>query len=254
MGIETGIAWTDHTFNPWWGCTKVSAGCANCYAETSSNRWGLNIWGKESSRKFFGDKHWKGPLKWDRKAASSGIKSKVFCGSMCDIMEIREDLVAPRKRLFDLVEMTPNLIWLFLTKRPENYLSFLPSSWLDSPRDNVWMMTTVEDEKAKWKIDELSNVPAKVRGLSMEPLLEYVDLDNIDKIDWVIVGGESGNEARPFDPEWGERIIDRCKEKGVATFMKQMGSNVPGYSFVDRKGGDMSEWREDWKIREFPSY
>lgn len=124
MGKDTGITWTDSTFNPWWGCEKVSPGCTNCYAATFDKRVGGDHWGAKAGRRFFGDKHWREPEKWNRDAAKSGERHRVFCASMADVFEDRDDLVQPRIRLFHLISETPNLDWLLLTKRPENIRRF----------------------------------------------------------------------------------------------------------------------------------
>src|SRR5712671_6808752 len=120
MAKNSSIEWTDHTFNPWWGCSKVSPGCNNCYAETWAKRVGEKIWGKDEPRRFFTDKHWDEPLKWNDEALSSGTRRRVFCASMADVFEQRTDLNPWRARLWKLTEETPKLDWLLLTKRPEN--------------------------------------------------------------------------------------------------------------------------------------
>src|SRR5258707_547906 len=118
MSQQSAIEWTDHTYNPWWGCTKISAGCDHCYADTLSTRYGHDVWGPDAPRRFFGDKHWAEPIKWDRDAAAAGVRRRVFCGSMCDWAEGRHDQAEARTRLFALIEATPNLDWQLLTKRP----------------------------------------------------------------------------------------------------------------------------------------
>src|SRR5687767_5237522 len=120
MGGSTAIAWTDHTFNPWWGCERVSPGCQNCYAETFAKRTGNLVWGKNADRRRFADKHWNEPLKWNRLAATEGRQAFVFCASMADVFEYRSDHHDDRLRLWALIEATPNLTWQLLTKRPEN--------------------------------------------------------------------------------------------------------------------------------------
>lgn len=177
MGKETGIQWTDHTFNPWWGCTKVSPGCDHCYADTLSTRWGYDIWGPDAKRRFFDDKHWAEPLRWNAAAEQAGVRRRVFCGSMCDWAEGRPDQAAARLRLFDLIEQTPYLDWQLLTKRPGAIPHLVPRHWLDTPPANVWYGTSVENqEQADRRIPQLLAVPAVVRFLSCEPLLGPVDL------------------------------------------------------------------------------
>src|SRR3990172_1427349 len=125
------IEWTDHTFNPWWGCEKVSAGCKNCYAETLDNRYhkANPHWGPYSSRKYMSNNYWAQPLKWNDQARKSGVKKKVFCASMADVFEDNIIVTSQRYKLWDIIEKTPNLIWQLLTKRPENIMKFIPYSW-----------------------------------------------------------------------------------------------------------------------------
>ncbi|MEO0413899.1 MAG: DUF5131 family protein, partial [Verrucomicrobiota bacterium] len=113
------IEWTDHTFNPWWGCEKISAGCKNCYAEGVADRFAPGLWGRFGSRRISSEKVWSDPVKWNRRAESAGVSARVFCASMADVFEERPELESPRERLFRLIEDTPNLQWLLLTKRPE---------------------------------------------------------------------------------------------------------------------------------------
>lgn len=195
MGETTAIAWTDHTFNPWWGCERVSPGCTHCYAEAFAKRTGNAVWGKQAPRRFFGDAHWAEPLKWDR-LAQSGVpgpntgrdRHLVFCASMADVFENRRELIEPRSRLFDLIGRTPNLDWLLLTKRPQNIEAMLPAGWIvgDWPDSewagppNLWLGTTVEDQqRAEERVPWLISIPAPVRFLSCEPLLGPVDLTRI---------------------------------------------------------------------------
>src|SRR5262249_4149103 len=157
--------WTDNTFNPWWGCMKVSPACDHCYAERFANRktrTQKQLWGKDAHRLISDGAYWNEPLKWNRRAERNGIRGRVFCGSMWDIMERRPDLNEPRRRLFELIEETPYLDWLLLTKRPQEFSSTLPKSWLKVPRPNVWLMTTVESQEYAWRIVEIVKVPAVV--------------------------------------------------------------------------------------------
>jgi protein gp37 len=175
MSANTGIAWTDHTFNPWWGCQRVSPGCEHCYAETFDHRLGGKHWGPQAERRFFGDAHWNEPRKWNKAAREAGVRKRVFCASMADVFEARDDLNGERLRLWQLIEETPWLDWQLLTKRPENVAKILTARWLENPRPNVWIGTTVEDQKrADERVPELLKVPAAVRFLSVEPLLERV--------------------------------------------------------------------------------
>lgn len=250
MGETTGISWTDHSFNCWWGCQRVSPGCENCYAEAFDKRTGGAHWGP-GERRFFGEKHWAEPLKWNAAAEKAGVRRRVFCASMADVFEDRRDLDAERAKLWPLILATPALDWLLLTKRPENVPALAP--YVVWPR-NVWIGTTVEDQKrADERIPLLRAVPAAVRFLSAEPLLEPLDLyGRLDGIDWVIVGAESGPGARPFKVQWIQDIAGACRH--VALFIKQIGAAPADLDIKlrDRKGGDMSEWPEWLRVRQFP--
>lgn len=281
MGSETKIEWCHHTFNPWWGCVRVSPGCEHCYAEAFAKRTGNKVWGVRAERRFFGDKHWAEPLKWDAAATKAGERRRVFCASMADVFEDREDLRPHRARLFTLIEATPSLDWLLLTKRPENadrlWAGAHTDAWNGADslgltwRPNVWLGTTVEDWDRRKRMDHLRAIPARVRFLSAEPLIEDLGELDMDGIDWVIVGGESGPGSRPFDLAWARSIRDQCASAGVAFFCKQLGARpssprdrithrgnkatMPqGFNryLNDAKGGDWSEWPEDLRVRQWP--
>jgi protein gp37 len=183
----TGIEWCDATFNPWWGCEKVSPACAHCYADTLSKRYanGVQLWGDGHEFRFFGDKHWAEPLKWARLLpAKLGRRPRVFCASMADVFEERDELIEARQRLFQLIRKTPELDWLLLTKRPEfakrwieDYYAW-PASHLQPPHNvvmdplpNVWMGVSIENARYTWRADVLREIPAAVRFISAEPLL-----------------------------------------------------------------------------------
>jgi protein gp37 len=248
MGKDSGIEWTHHTFNPWWGCVKVSPACKHCYAETWSKRVGARVWGKKASRRFFGLKHWQQPLLWDREAKRAGERRRVFCASMADVFEDRNDLDNSRHQLWEIIARTSSLDWLLLTKRPENVASMVP--WTEEWPGNVWLGTTVEDQKwADKRIPVLLALPAAVRFLSCEPMLGPIDLsrwllnggdchkDGLDskpkrrvgspKLHWVIAGGESGHHARPMHPAWVRNLRDQCINSNVAFHFKQWGNWKP---------------------------
>lgn len=233
MGKHSSIEWTHHTFNPWWGCEKISPACAHCYAETWAKRCGSDVWGKASERRFFGDHHWNEPLRWQRSAAQAGTRERVFCASMADVFENRRDLDASRERLWQLIEATPNLDWLLLTKRPENLLEYAP--WTAKWPDNIWAGTTVENQEcADLRLPYLLAVPTKVRFLSCEPLLGSVNLkpwlskrSKFYPIDWVIAGGESGGNARPMNPDWVTDLRDQCTDADISFHFKQWGHWAP---------------------------
>lgn len=227
MGQYSAIEWTDHTFNPWWGCTKVSPGCKFCYAETLSGRYGHDVWGPRATRRTFGEQHWQEPLKWQRNAQDQSRRMRVFCASMADVFEDSQSLDVERQRLWTLIAETPALDWLLLTKRPEHMQRLTP--WGNEWPNNVWAMTSVENQDlAEERIPALLEVPAVVRGLSVEPLLGSVDLTPwLDQIHWVIVGGESGSQARPMQPTWAYHVRDQCRAAGVPFFFKQWGAWSP---------------------------
>lgn len=273
MGVDTKIAWTDHTFNPWWGCQRVSPGCEHCYAESFSKRVGLKVWGPTADRRFFGDKHWTEPHRWNLAAERAGVRRRVFCASMADVCEDRRDLDFWRLKLRALIEATPWLDWQLLSKRPENFVRLLwPGEW---PK-NAWAGCTVEDQKrADERLRHLRGVPASVRFVSHEPALELVDYgrhlmicrhwqtkDDIGQapwcppwpkhvwkpqalvgagwrrpFDWLIIGGESGHGARLFDLSWGRNVIAQCKAAGVPVFFKQTGSNAMDSEHMIDAGG-----------------
>lgn len=270
MTFNSKIEWTDHTFNPWIGCTKVSAGCKNCYAENMmAKRYKRVEWGPQGERVRTSDANWRKPISWNKQAEALGVRYRVFCSSLADVFEIKDDQPEMDDWRFDLLTLisrTPNLDWLLLTKRPENVLPIIEghlafmngvanaSEIFNDLLPNVWIGISVENqEQADKRIPELLQIPAKVRFLSMEPLLGPVSLrglvDGIYRpwldhfawkveIDWIIVGGESGPGKRPMNPDWARSIRDQCKMADVPFFMKQMDKVEP--------------IPEDLMIREFP--
>ncbi|QYY34817.1 phage Gp37/Gp68 family protein [Ruficoccus sp. ZRK36] len=230
MAKDSKIEWTHHTFNPWWGCIKVSPACNNCYAEAWAKRVGSKVWGPKAPRRFFSDAHWKEPLKWNREAEITGKRYRVFCASMADVFERKAELRADRERLWDIIAQTPQLDWLMLTKRPQNIKSMAP--WDDNSWPlNVWMGTTVENQH--WvdkRVPFLAQSGARIKFLSCEPLLGHIDLSDWMKhnqIDWVIAGGESGAKSRPMSPQWVRSLRDQCQEYKVAFHFKQWGHWAP---------------------------
>ena len=226
------IEWTHHTFNPWWGCTRVSPACRHCYAEAFAHRFGLELWGKGGERRFLSDNYWRQPLAWNRRACTEGKRARVFCASMADVFEDRRDLDHLRQRLWRLIDQTPSLDWLLLTKRPEVIGELVP--WRQEWPRNVWLGTTIENQKwAERRAPFLLQYPAAVRFVSCEPLLGPVDLTAWLvrgpelSIDWVIAGGESGHGARPTNPEWFESLRDQCSAHAVAFHFKQWGNWLP---------------------------
>lgn len=221
MADKTLIAWTDHTFNIAWGCTKISPGCKNCYADGLADRYGHDVWGPTKERRTFGDKHWADPLKWDREAKKEGRRHRVFCSSMCDVFEDHPTIEAERSKLWSLIEETPRLDWQLLTKRSDRVRDNLPSNW-DSIKGRIWQGVSVENEEYVGRMDDIRGLDCAVRFVSYEPAIGPIahaaDLRNID---WMIYGGESGNHYRPEDKQWARDIMALCRTTGTAFFHKQ---------------------------------
>ena len=251
MAETSGIAWTDSTFNPWIGCTKVGPGCDHCYAEAldKRHRWkGATHWGPGVERMRTAPSNWKKPLAWDAKAKASGKPWRVFCASLADVFdnEVPDEW---RRDLFELIWNTPNLTWLLLTKRIGNAAKMLPRTTLR----NAWIgATIVNQEEADRDIPKLLATNAAVRFVSYEPALGPVEWAKYPGIDWLIIGGESqqGGAPRPFRLSWAVDAITDARTIGAAPFVKQLGS---GRGLKDRAGADPSEWPLDLQIREFPS-
>lgn len=240
MSENSKIEWTDHTFNSWVGCTKVSPACDNCYAESWAKRTGHSeLWAGERRRT--AESNWKQPLKWNAKHeqffAEHGRRQRVFCASLADIFDnqVPEEW---RNDFWQLVRDTPNLDWLLLTKRPQNIAKMVPDDW-GNGYPNVWLGATVENQtEADRRIPVLLQVPAIIRFLSMEPLLGPVDISIYlytgwteppydDIVHWIITGGESGPNARPSHPDWFRSIRDQCQDAGAAFHFKQWGEWLP---------------------------
>ncbi len=383
---NTKIEWATNTFNPFEGCSKISPGCANCYAEERAARFGTVKWGPSGTRRVAAESYWKGPVKWNREAAWCGNpvckaaamgrtdgrcacgleveRPRVFCASLADVFE---DWTGPmidargnrlykfadqsrrnhtalqwidsehnrhpltmqdvRRRLFKLIDATPNLDWLLVTKRPENIPAFMPAYFpggyvaeagmmnQEGPRPNVWLIASVENQPtADERIQKLFKVPAVVHGLSIEPLLGPIDVSRWLQyftdyhgdcrwcpdgppiysledptpaawprtLGWAIIGGESGNKARPCNVKWMRDLIAQLQPAKVATFIKQLGADVrwngmqggygdgpsdiwpertnkqaaPGEWLIQlnhKKGGDIAEFPPDLAIRQFPT-
>lgn len=226
MGEKTAIDWTDHTFNPWWGCTKIDPACENCYAERDSKRYGFHIWGPNAGRRTFGDKHWKEPLKWNDAARAEGRPHRVFCASMADVFDV-DGPETERKRLFITIAATPWLDWQLLTKRPDqmrNYLNALP----DAPWSNIWAVVSTGNQASLDKFAPfLRDTNAVVRGISWEPALGPLDLSAYPWLNWVIGGDESGlgPKIRKTDEQWYRDVRDQCQQMGIAFFIKQFMRN-----------------------------
>lgn len=260
--MKTRIQWTwrqlpdgtwieGYTFNIVWGCLKVSEECKNCYAEGIAAHYGHNVWGPASntSRRIFGENHWHEPLVWNRKAQKAGHRASVFCSSMADAFEDHPTVAQERLKLWPLIEQTPWLNWLLLTKRPENMLAMSPWGSGQWP-DNVWAMTSVGvQHNAQKRLQALLAVKSVVRGVSVEPQLEHIDLTPwLPQLQWIICGGESGQHARPFHLDWARSLRDQCQAARTAFFFKQVGGRYhdSGGRLLDGRTWD--EMPPEWPV------
>ncbi|MEX2621558.1 MAG: phage Gp37/Gp68 family protein [Egibacteraceae bacterium] len=220
MGDRSTIEWTEATWNPVTGCTKVSAGCDNCYAETFAERW-RGIPGHPYEQGFdlrFWPERLDQPLRWKRPRV-------IFVNSMSDLFHQRVP-ASYVDRVLDTIRATPHHTYQVLTKRPGKMASVM-RQLQPEPLDNLWLGTSVEDDDHVSRVDHVRATPAAVRFLSLEPLLGPVPSLALTGIDWVIVGGESGPGHRPIDAGWVRDIRDRCNDAGVAFFFKQWGGVRP---------------------------
>jgi protein gp37 len=282
---QTSIEWTDVTWNPVRGCSRVSPGCINCYAERQAARFsgvgkpfdgfvhivnGHPAW---TGKVELVEKHLNDPLTWKK-------PRRVFVNFMSDLFH-EELSFADIDEVFTVMIAAPEHTYQILTKRPERMLKYFASGRHDNglgPErtdyhldQNIWLGVSVEDRARKNRIDFLRETPATVRFLSVEPLLEDIGELDLLGIHWVIVGGESGPGARPMDVGWVRSIVKQCRKANVACFVKQLGAKpaLDGKAYnpygtfkndlsgrpsglYDRKGGTMSEWPEDLQVREFP--
>ena len=233
MGKDSKIEWTDHTFNPWWGCVKISPACRNCYAETWAKRTGHQLWGAAAPRRYFGESHWNEPVIWNRVAEERGQRKKVFCSSMADVFESNPTLDQTREKLWDLIDRTTCLDWLLLTKRPENIQTLCRWGKSQVWPANVWLGATVESQEwAEQRLPHLLQHQSAIRFLSCEPLIGALDLSHwmgkgLRPIDWIIVGGESGPHSRPLDPAWAVGLRDFCQARRIPFLFKQWGHWAP---------------------------
>lgn len=221
MGTNTAIGWTGHTWNPWRGCTKVSPGCDNCYMFAGQRRGGLNP--EQITRT--GKALWRAPYKWNTEAAAEGRPHRVFTCSWSDFLH--PDADAWRAEAWDVIRQTPYLDYQILTKRPGRIAYTLPADWgVGYP--NVWLGVSAESKDYLWRIDTLRKIPARLRFLSLEPLLEDLGTLDLSGIGWVIVGGESGPGFRPMELAWAHSLLDQCVKAGIPLFFKQRSAFRPG--------------------------
>jgi protein gp37 len=250
MGEKTGIQWTEHTWNPWQGCQKVSPGCDHCYMFRDKKRYGQNpeLVVLSSAQTF------NKPLRWNREAKAAGEVRRVFVASWADFFSAEADEWRPRA--WDVIRQCDSLVFQVLTKRHGRIAAHLPPDW-GTGYPNVWLGVSAENRE--WfdrRVGALRKVPAARRFVSYEPALGSIEGASAEGIDWVIVGGESA-PARPFDVQWARDTIAMCRRDGAAPFVKQMGS-VPvldgaPLKLRDPHGGEMDEWPEDVRVREFPA-
>jgi protein gp37 len=267
VGEYSKIEWTDHTFNPWVGCTNISPGCDHCYAESWAKRSGLVRWGNHARRRTSVN-YWKAPLVWNGRAEAfgrtHGHRPRVFCASLADVFD-NQVPESWRSDLFALVRQCAALDWLILTKRPQNIAKMLPSDWGDG-YCNVWLGVTAENQKyfdQRWK--HLQKIAAAVTFISYEPAIGSLRMPERGPYpNWLISGGESGGKARPLNPQWVRDVVSDCRRFGVAPFHKQWGAyrNNPlvveqdmSVKIAERmdkfgKGGGLLDGK---LIREFPS-
>ena len=253
MAEVTGIAWTDSTFNPWIGCTKVGPGCDHCYAEAldKRHRWqGDTHWGTGKPRMRTSEANWAKPRAWNKARLKDGKTHRVFCASLADVFD-NEVPTQWRNDLFNLIWETRALTWLVLTKRIGNARHMLPLT--DIP--NLWIgATIVNAEEAERDVPKLLAVHnVAKRFVSYEPALGPVDWTRYPGIDWIIVGGEStqGAKARPFDVRWAWDTITQAHDIGAEPFVKQLGSS---HGLKDRAGADPAEWDPRLRVQSFPVF
>lgn len=273
MGAVTGIAWTDSTWNPWIGCTKVGPGCDHCYAEKVGARMAVE-WGPGLSRKRTSAATWRAPVTWNRQAEAfhmeHGRRRRVFCASLADVFdnEVSQDW---RFEVFDLMESTHGLLWQICTKRVSNVDKMVSDHWRADggmwPQNVGLLITTVTDAEVRRDLPRLLALKMRFRipwvGLSIEPMIESLS-DALREVlaayqpgalDWAILGGESGPGARQCDLKWITSATNILRPRGVAVFVKQLGSKATylgtPLSLRHSHGGDPAEW-PDVLVRQFP--
>lgn len=274
MGENSGIQWTDHTYNPWQGCQKVSPGCDNCYMFRDKARYGQDPTTVVRSKPPTFNK----PLRWNREAREAGVVRRVFVASWADFFSREAD--AWRDDAWAIIRQCESLVFQVLTKRHARIAANLPADWGDG-YPNVWLGVSAENRE--WwdrRVAALREVPAAVRFVSYEPALGSIEGVSASGINWVIIGGESGHNARMFDIGWAREAIAICRRDGAAPFVKQLGAlpvrdvepsgdfrtneatgkreygfTCEGIFLRDSHGGEWDEWTgdlADLRVREYP--
>ncbi|WP_428661279.1 DUF5131 family protein [Reyranella sp.] len=242
MAEHTRIEWVDHTFNPWIGCTRVSPACDNCYAAAMSHRRRWARFEARAPRRRTSAGNWLLPLRWNRKAEAAGVRAKVFGPSLADPFDAE---VSPewREDYLRLIEATPSLDWILLTKRPLVARKFFAGRKVP---DNLWPGITAENQTTlDLRAPHLLAIDARVRVVSAEPLLGPLDVSQWSAgLGWIIAGGESGPRARPSNPDWFRSLRAQCVAAGIPLFFKQWGEHGQDMVKVGRrKAGAMLDGR-----------
>ncbi len=259
MAENSGISWTDNTFNPWVGCTKVGPGCDHCYAEAWNARFGSGVapnWGAGAPRRRTAPQNWSKVHKWQREAATTGKRLKVFCASLADVFDNEVD-PAWRADLWTLYADCPDLDWIFVTKRVGNVTKMVPAAGFGA--NAIVLATIVNQYEADRDMGKLVKLKAdgitQMIGVSYEPALGPVNWSPwVGDLDWLIVGGESDQgsaRARRFDPLWAMDAIRVSGFGGPAAFVKQLGSNC-GLNLRDKAGAAPAEWPDHLRVQQFP--
>lgn len=242
MAKNSKIEWCDHSFNPWVGCQKISPGCDHCYAEGWAKRSGLVQWGPHADRRRTSAVNWRQPLKWANVARTARLgwenpdftpprRPRVFCASLADVFDNQAPEIW-RSDLFALIEDTPELDWLLLTKRPENIREMIWPKWDAGLPSNIWLGFTAENQEwfdRRWPL--VAQIPAVVRFCSYEPAIGPLRIGRASEppkgLDWLICGGESGPRARMMDLQWARNARDDCSKAGIRFFFKQTTGKRP---------------------------
>lgn len=253
---QSKIEWTEATWNPIRGCSRVSEGCRFCYAERVAERWagpkqpyeGLVIPSNKG-----GHPRWSGEIMLVEHMLKEPYKWKegklIFVNSMSDLFHEKVPLNYI-ERIFAVMQDTPHHRYQILTKRAERMAELAPKLFWPS---NVWMGVSIEDSRVVDRADALREVPATVRFLSLEPLIGPIPNLDLTELDWAIIGGESGNKARIMEPEWAVDLLNQCSVANVPCFIKQMGTQwAKRHGSKSWKGDDFSEFPEVLQVREYP--